>query len=328
MKARAKPLPMTVLSGFLGSGKTTLVNQLLRNAGGKRLLVLVNDFGDIAIDEDLIDARDGEMLSLANGCACCSMGSDLFDAFDKVLSFSPAPDYLLIEASGVAEPQKIANFARAEPDLVLNSIVTIVDALNFEQTSLDPHVGALVRRQVAAADLLLFSKTDLASSVQIERLKKDLQGLSKAPSIVTLAGQGDINDLVFGPNLFESLLEMQKDHPVASPSHSYSKPHSHSEMFQSWSYRVNGDISLEAIKDLATKLPSDVFRFKGIFSNREDGKDYEIHRVGKRVDFKRMGSGGSHNRDARFVAIAIQNEALNSRMMDIQSQLNAIAFGR
>ncbi|WP_169544039.1 CobW family GTP-binding protein [Sneathiella aquimaris] len=317
-----KPLPMTVLAGFLGSGKTTLVNHLLKNANGHRILVLVNDFGDIAIDEELIDARDGEMLSLANGCACCSMGSDLFDAFDKALSFSPAPDYLLIEASGVAEPQKIANFARAEPDLVLNSIVTIVDALNFEQTSLDPHVGTLVRRQVAAADLLLFSKTDLVSSVQSDRLKKDLQGLSEAPSIVTVAEQVDISDLVFGPTLFEQPLNKQQGYQGAPPTHA------HSEMFQSWSYRVNGDISLEAIKDLATKLPRDVLRFKGIFSNKEDGKDYEIHRVGKRVDFKRMGSGGPHNRDARFVAIAIKNDDLNSRMIDIQNQLNAMTFGR
>ncbi|WP_025897074.1 CobW family GTP-binding protein [Sneathiella glossodoripedis] len=107
MSESKHPLPVTVISGFLGSGKTTLVNRLLKSTTNERLLVLVNDFGDIAIDQDLIMAEEDGMISLANGCVCCSMGGELYEAFDRILSISPPPDHLVIEASGVAEPQKL-----------------------------------------------------------------------------------------------------------------------------------------------------------------------------------------------------------------------------
>ena len=122
------PLPVTVIAGYLGAGKTTLVNHLLRHAGGRRLSVLVNDFGKIAIDADLIAARDGDSMTLANGCVCCSIGGDLYRALTRALDRRPRADALVIEASGVAEPARLAEIARAEPDLLLAGIVVLVDA--------------------------------------------------------------------------------------------------------------------------------------------------------------------------------------------------------
>ena len=314
MKARQAPLPMTVLSGFLGSGKTTLVNRLLRDAAGQRILILVNDFGDIAIDEDLIEAEDGEMLSLANGCACCSMGSDLFDAFDKALSFFPPPDFLLIEASGVAEPHKIANFAKAEPDLILNSVVTIVDALNFDATVSDPHVGSVHRHQIEAADIILLSKTDLVSSAHVDNLKQRLKGFSARDMIVELSKEGSYNCLVFGAAPVQNGAELSDGN--------LSEPHTHAEVFQSWSYRLENTISLSELQSVISNLPAEIIRFKGIFSCREDGNTYEIHRVGKRVDVRKL----QRHQDpqdvgARFVAIGVKHPQFDSQIKVIQEQL-------
>ncbi len=318
MTARQSPLPMTVLSGFLGSGKTTLVNRLLRDAAGQRILILVNDFGDIAIDEDLIEAEDGEMLSLANGCACCSMGSDLFEAFDKALSFSPPPDFLLIEASGVAEPDKIANFAKAEPDLVLNSIVTIVDALNFDDTISDPHVGSVHQHQIEAADIVLLSKTDLISPEEIAALKQRLQKFSACDTIVEMSSAGSYNGLVFGA------IHPRDDDEVSGGK--IVEPHTHADVFQSWSYRLDNEIPLSELQNLIRQLPPNVIRFKGIFPCKEDGNMYEIHRVGKRTDVQQLQrQQNPENRDSRFVAIGIKHPNFDSQMKVIQDQICSLA---
>jgi hypothetical protein len=105
-----RTVPVTVVGGYLGAGKTTLVNHLLRHAEGRRLVVMVNDFGDTPIDAALIAARDGDTLALSNGCICCSMGGDLVAAFDTAIRLAQRADALVIEASGVAEPDRIADF--------------------------------------------------------------------------------------------------------------------------------------------------------------------------------------------------------------------------
>ena len=194
MTTRETPLPLTVLSGFLGAGKTTLVNHLLRHANGQKILVLVNDFGYLPIDRDLIEAENGNLLTLANGCACCSMGGDLFEAFVTALEFLPPPDQLLIEASGVAEPARIANYARAEPDLRLNAIVTVVDGENFLSEDRDHRVEHIVQEQISSAHLLLLNKGDKITSAQKQTIRKQLQKLrynvfSRVKAVVFCSGR-------------------------------------------------------------------------------------------------------------------------------------------
>ena len=149
----AKPLPMTVISGYLGAGKTTLVNAILSGDHSLRIAVLVNDFGKIAIDERLIGGRDGDVIALANGCMCCQIGGDLYDAIDRILRMRERFDHLLIETSGVADPAKVAQIAVAEPDLEMSRTVVLVDAVNFAGILAHPRLNDTLLRQLRSAML-------------------------------------------------------------------------------------------------------------------------------------------------------------------------------
>ncbi len=161
-----QPIPVAVLSGYLGAGKTTLINRLLATQTDRRLAVLVNDFGDINVDASLIRAHQGRTMSLTNGCICCSIAGDLTSALREVVALdreSPDAhiDRIIIEASGVADPAKIAMHAQGWPDLRLDGIVIVVDAEAIRKLALDRYVGTTVVRQVKAADVLVVSKADL-----------------------------------------------------------------------------------------------------------------------------------------------------------------------
>lgn len=297
MNTRQSPLPMTVLSGFLGSGKTTLVNYLLRHNEGQRILVLVNDFGALPIDEDLIEAQDGEILSLANGCACCSMGGDLFEAFDTALKFEPAPDQLLIEASGVAEPRRIANFARAEPDLRLNAIVTIVDAANMEESLQDPRLENLLKEQISSAHILLLNKCDLVPQVQKNRIKAILHELNDSASPIDINHGRVPPDVIFSNRNTE---EQKMRSAIA--------PHDHGELFDHWSLTSAHQFDKQALRDKVASLPPPVLRFKGLFRTPEAETVWSIHKVGDHVDVARLEESSLGEAGSEFVAIGLKED--------------------
>ena len=152
------PLPLSVIGGFLGAGKTTLINRLLTADHGLRLAVLVNDFGAINIDASLLKSARKDTIELTNGCVCCTMSGDLFYAIGDMLDRTPRPDHVIVEASGIADPARIAAVALAERDLRYAGIVTVVDALNFPRYLADPRIADQVRAQITCADLLAVSK--------------------------------------------------------------------------------------------------------------------------------------------------------------------------
>ena len=153
-------LPCVLIGGWLGAGKTTLVNQLLRQADGRRLAVLVNDFGELGIDADLITGASDEVLELAGGCVCCSYGADLVGTLRRVAARDPRPDALLIETSGVADPAAVARTLGLLPELALDATVVLADAPRLATLVADRYVGDTVRAQLAAADLLVLNKAD------------------------------------------------------------------------------------------------------------------------------------------------------------------------
>lgn len=160
MRDAGAPIPVTVVGGYLGAGKTTLVNHLLRHNDGCRIAVAVNEFGAIPIDSDLILGADGDVLTLAGGCICCTFGSDLVEGLID-LARKETIDHILIEASGVALPAAIAQSVSLVGGLVLDAVVVVADAETVQSIASDPYMGDTVTRQLADADLVIVNKTDL-----------------------------------------------------------------------------------------------------------------------------------------------------------------------
>ena len=182
------PVPTVVLGGFLGAGKTTLVNHLLREsaatAGGPRIAVLVNDFGSVNIDAQLITGQQGDVMSLAGGCVCCSFGSDLVGMLNQVALRKPPPDVMLIEGSGVTLPAPVARSARLAQNTDVQGIVMLADAASLLAQARDPYVGDVLLQQLREADLLLLNKTDLLSAQALQDVQTWLQSAAPQASVL------------------------------------------------------------------------------------------------------------------------------------------------
>lgn len=177
-------LPVTVIGGYLGAGKTTLVNHLLRHAGGRRLAVLVNDFGALPIDADLIEGQDGEVLSLAGGCICCSFGSDLMGALMQLPARRPRPDHVLLEASGVALPGAVAASLALLAGVALDAVVVLADAETVRARAADRYLADTIARQLAAADLVVLNKLDLVAPQARAALHAWLESMALGATVI------------------------------------------------------------------------------------------------------------------------------------------------
>jgi len=154
-------LPVTIVAGYLGSGKTTYINRKLAQANGLRYAVLVNDFGELNIDAELIESETAKSISLVNGCVCCSIAGDMDGALEEIRSTADSLDWVMLEASGVADPGRVKNRVLNWPGFELQETITLVDATRIRKLVNDKFVGAHIRAQLGGADTLLLSKSDL-----------------------------------------------------------------------------------------------------------------------------------------------------------------------
>ena len=168
--ARAR-IPVTVIGGYLGAGKTTCLNALLTADHGLRLAVLVNDFGAVNIDAGLIAEHGGDTIALTNGCVCCAIADDLGAALQAQVARQPPPDRIVIEASGVADPARVMRLAGNWPGCRPGGTAVLADAATIRERARDKFVGGLVVQQMQAADLLVLNKLDLLAASEVPALR-------------------------------------------------------------------------------------------------------------------------------------------------------------
>jgi G3E family GTPase len=221
-------LPVTIITGFLGSGKTTLLNHILTNQQGLKTAVLVNEFGEIGIDNELLITTGDDMVELNNGCVCCTINNDLVNAVYKVLERAEKVDYLVVETTGLADPLPVAlTFLGTDlRDLTrLDSIVTLVDAENF---SLDLFNSEAAQSQITYGDIILINKSDLVDEADLDALELRIRDLRTGARILRTVKSEVPLPLILSVGLFESdryfdhspkvTPETTPDHPV--PDHS------------------------------------------------------------------------------------------------------------
>jgi G3E family GTPase len=278
------PIPFTVIGGFLGAGKTTLLNRLLAGAEGRRFAVLVNDFGSIDIDGRLITAHGGDTIALANGCVCCTIGDSLVSTVLSLLDGSARFDHIVVEASGVADPGRIADLGVLDERLSRDGVVVVADAGQVRERAADRRVGDTVRRQLEAADLIVLNKVDLADDIAVMRCW--LSTHSTAP--VLEASHGDVPlELLFG-------LDRRGASGRPTPAHS----------FRSWSYSWPEPVDRRALLEVLQEAT--VLRGKGIvrFSDSPDRRSV-VHLVGKRVDITDSGPW-SDTEESQLVLLGVR----------------------
>lgn len=262
-RAAATPIPLTVIGGFLGAGKTTLVNSMLAQSEARRLAVLVNDFGDLSIDGALISARGARTISLTNGCVCCTLVGGLAKALIDVLELDPPPDHVVIEASGVSDPHRIAQIARADRGFVEDATVVVAAADQIEGLAGDRYVGDTVVRQIEQANLIVFNKRDLVDEARAQRTMLWLRAISPRAQIIEAVNASLPCDVVLG-TATRNLVARDR---IAGGlvERAFAQQHGgHGRAFTARTFRCSEPIAESALRCALDALPHAVLRAKGL----------------------------------------------------------------
>ena len=246
-------IPLTLISGYLGTGKTTLINNLLRSTK-KKIALLVNDFGDVNIDESLIETRTDSVLSIAGGCVCCSYGNELIETLESMNSNEILPDHIVLEASGIALPSKIIQTISLMDFLAFHGTVLLTDASRLRSQLNDLYISDTISLQIEQHDLLVLNKTDL--------LKED----ELLNCIDTLSKRFEIRKFLKTVNAYIEEEDMLLDF---GPSHKINLEKKQEHGFISSTIKPTGTMNAEALSTLLRDPVYNIERAKGFFKNKK-----------------------------------------------------------
>ncbi len=301
-------LPVTVITGFLGSGKTTLIRHLMQNPGGKRLAVIVNEFGDVGVDGDILkscaipECPAENILELANGCICCTVADDFIPTIEALMALSPRPEHILIETSGLALPKpllKAFDWPDIRSRITVDGVIALADAEAVAAGRFAPNIDAVEAQraaddsldhetplsevfedQIACADLILLTKPDLASADGIEKAKEIIKAESPRPLPVVEVAEG-----VVDPRIILGLEAAAEDDMDARPSH-HDAPHDHDhEDFDSIVVELNEVQNPETLARRIEQLAKEqnILRVKGYAAVQDKPMRLLVQAVGSRV---------------------------------------------
>lgn len=257
-------IPLTLISGYLGTGKTTLINQLLRTTK-KKIALLVNDFGDVNIDESLIESRTDSLLSIAGGCVCCSYGNELIETLESMNSSEILPDHIVLEASGIALPSKIIQTVSLMNFLSFHGTVLLTDASRIQAQLNDVYISDTIKLQIQEHDLLVLNKTDLIGEEDLSNcMDVLLKNFQIKKLLTTVNAHIEEKDMLldFVPN------EKHKGNEIK-----LEKKMGHG--FISSTIKPTGTIDADALGTLFRNPTYNIERAKGFFKNK-DGEACEI----------------------------------------------------
>ena len=310
------PTPVTVVAGFLGSGKTTLINHVLNSDHGLRIGVVVNDFGAINIDAELISDVNEGMVSLANGCICCVTRTDLISAVLKLADKEHELDHILIESSGIAYPESVV-MALMTPEIrsaiLLDGLITLVDA---EQLLLidDDEALKMAKKQIEGANLVVLNKTDLVSEETLRKVHARIANINPSLQIMETSHSKIPLEILLGINGNLASRPINGD-ALTLDKHREHK-HAHGIEFETWTYESREPLSIEALQIFLKHVPKSVYRIKGfVYAAEKPYKRILLQLVGRRATIAVTGNWEEELKQTRLVFVA-KKETINFKAIE------------
>jgi G3E family GTPase len=322
-----EPIDLTVIGGFLGAGKTTLLNGLLREAGDRRLAVLVNDFGAINIDAELVQAREGDMISLRNGCICCGVSGDFIGELALLRDRDDPPEHVVVEASGVADPGAIVALGDM-PGYRRDAAVIVADADSVRSRAADEATGSMIRRQLRAADLIVLNKTDLVAEAELAQTHAWLRELAGASTAIVQTSFGAVPvDVALGarPATGRATAPAAALAPHGHAEHDHSgHDHAPHPEFETWSWSGAAPLSGTGLVAALRALPDGIVRAKGLLHLREDPqRRYLLQLVGRRYSIEADRPWGDATPASQLVVIGLPGSVDAAGLTSVVEDLTA-----